>query len=473
MIKKILVGFSLILGISELKAQDVMSLQSCIDAAVKNNLSLKSAEITTKNADVTMTTAYQQMYPSLNGSNGSFVNFGRSIDPTTNQFIQTTFFSNQWGLNAGMNLYSGGRIKNGIEQSKLDYKSAQLSEEQIRRDIILQVCIAYLNTLFSKENIALARNRRIQTNQQLQFIRSLVTYGTRPENETFDLEAQLATDDQSIIQAENSLEINLLRLKQAMNLDPKANIDVENIGDLGNLTDPFTVSIDDLTSRGQANQPSIKARETAIQSAEYGVKIAKGAALPNIGIGGNLNTNYSNQGRSVDRFEKQIVNQTVLLNNQPVTFGVEQNIPILSNTPYFKQFGNNLAYGFGLNITMPIMSNYTIRGGIKRAQLQVDQTRVALSNEKQTLQSNLVQALTDAKAAKATLAANNKTVEAQRKSFEVARKRYEAGAINNYDFTVQKTRVDIAENNLLVAKYDYIFKTKVLDFYLGNNIKLN
>ncbi len=453
-------------------AQEIWSLEKCVNTALITNLRLKSAGINSANTKVNVRQNENQKYPNLSLGAGGNLNFGRSIDPTSNQFVQTAFLANNLSLNTRVLLYNGGRLKNSVLQSNLDAKSAGLNEEQIKRDIVLEVSTNYLNALLNKENIALARNRKIQTQLQLDFINKLIEFGTRPENEVFDLEAQLATDDQSLVQAQNNFEIALLRLKQAMNVDINTPIDINVNISIDDLTDPLSVDINDLYNRGQANQVSLKAREISVESAQMAEKIAKAGYYPTISLGGSLSTNISNKGQKLEGFRTEVFNQNIVFNNLPATIGLEQSVPVFVPANYFNQFNSNLGYGFGLSVSVPIYSNYNVTAGVERAKLRTEQSKIELSQEKQLVLANVTQAYTDAKGSKATFLATEKTLEAQKKAFEVARKRYEAGTINNFDFTQQKNRIDIAELNFLNAKYDYIFRTKVLDFYLGKTIKL-
>ncbi|HMP28519.1 MAG TPA: TolC family protein [Saprospiraceae bacterium] len=472
MVRLLLVQLLLVFTFSLGNSQEIWSLEKCVDTALKSNLRLKGAALNTENSSVALRQAENQRYPSLSTGTNAFLNLGRSIDPTSNQFVQTTFLANNFSVNTGVLIYNGGRLQNNIKQAGLDAKSTVLTEEQIKRDIILEVSTNYLNALLTKENISLSRNRIVQTQQQLEFIRGLINYGARPENEVFELEAQIATDEQAIIQAQNNYELALLRLKQVMNVNINLPLDVDVKITMDGLTDPISVDLNDLYNRGQANQISLKAREINVEAAEIGIKIAKAGYYPTISFGGNITTNISNKGVKIDGYTTQVFNQRAVINNQIVDFGLEREIPIVSTANYFNQFNSNLGYGFGLNVNIPIYSNYNVTSNVERARLRAEQAKIDLNQEKQIVQSNVTQAYVDAKASKATFLATEKSLEAQKKAFEVAKKRYEAGTINNFDFTQQKTRVDIAEINYLNAKYDYIFRTKVLDFYLGKTIKL-
>lgn len=458
---------------SQIYGQSVYSLEKCISTALENNLSLQSSSINVQNAKINEKLSVHQRYPNLNGNTGVGLNLGRTIDPTSNEFNNNAFFSNNFSISSNILLYNGGRLKNGIEQSKLNVESNKLTKDQIERNIILEVCTAYLNVLFAQENITLAESRKQQTEQRLDQVLKLINAGSRPENERFSIDAQIATDDQTLIQNRNTYDLAILRLMQAMNLPVNNTISIEKVTDLESLTDPLTIELTSLLERGAANQPILKAREINVKASAVGEKIAKSAFYPTIGFGGQLGTNYSNQGKSIERFDKTLVEQRVLLNNQPVTFGIEQEVPVFQNTPYFNQFNNNLSYGFGLNVSIPILSNYQNKAGVERAKLQTEQAKIDYNNEFQLLNQQIIQAYADAKSAKANLEAAQKSVVAAQKSYEVTLKRYDAGATNNFDLLQQKNLFDQAENSKINAKYNYIFRTKVLDFYLGNKIKLN
>jgi len=209
-----------------------------------------------------------------------------------------------------------------------------------------------------------------------------------------------------------------------------------------------------------------------IKSAQLGQKIAAADLLPSLGAGGSLRTNYSNKGFT-PKFTGITYNEsTVLINNQEVTVGFPDPQFDLEKIPYFDQFKDNLSYGVGVSLSIPIYNNYTAQSGVQRAKLNVERAQFNYDQIKESLKITVGQALADAKAAKARFLATERTKNAQSNVYNNALKRFEAGSTNVFELTRLKTQMETADINHLIAKYDYLFRSKVLDFYLGKTIKL-
>ncbi len=465
--------FILILISFSTQGQNLWDLRECIEHAVENNISIQQANLNVDLADIQLKQAKQARYPSLNANSGLSWNFGRTVDPTSNDFNTETFFANTISLNSGIMLFNGGRIRNTIKQTQIDREASMKDAQQMRNDISLQVANSYLNVLFAKENLSIAQNQYSLSLEQLNQIDKLINAGARPSNERLDLEAQLATQEQRIVQAENNLEIALLGIKQLLQLDPNANFEVENPGEAIQVTlDPELISLEEIYASALKTQLNIQSQELKNESALLGIDVAKSAYFPSLSFGGSVGTNYSNRGVRVDGFTDEIINQTIFINGNETTVGFPQSFPILSDNPYTNQLDENLSYGFGLQLNIPIYNNYSAKGNVERAKINALNTQLAGEQIKNTLKSNVQQALANAKAAKRQFDVSEKSVLAQNASFSNAQKRFDLGAINTFDYVNAKNQLDNAELNLLIAKYDYIFKTKVLDFYLGNPIRL-
>ena len=454
-------------------SQEVWDLQKCIKTAIDNNLTLKNAALTKESAAIDLTQAKHGQYPNLSGSSGTFLNFGRTIDPTSNQFIAANFFSNNYSVNTGILLFNGFRLRNQIKQSELSFQSAMLYQEQTIRNITLDVATAYLSALFAKERINVAQSNLAISEQQLNQTQKLIDAGNSAPNEIFNIQSLFAQNNQALVAARNDYTLGLLQLKQLMNISVETNFEVGANANVDNLTDPLSVELSTLMSRGSSNQPSLKARQIDVLAAEKGTDIAKARYYPTINLGGSLSTNYSNQGRIVTGFNTEISSQTVIFQNNPVTIGFQNQVPIFADKPYFSQLKDNLSYGFGLNINIPILSNYQIKGGVERAKINVERAEIALKQEQLTINSNIQRAYADAINARTSLDAIKATLDSEKNAYDAASKRFEIGAVNSFDLTNAKTRLDIANTNYLNAKYEYIFRSKLLDFYLGNEIKLN
>lgn len=455
-------AFSLILN-----SQNVWSLQQCILKSWENNLNLKTSELGLQQADVAIKQAKNNQYPNLSFSKSIYWNFGRTIDPTSNAFTTNTFFRNGMQFNSGVMLYNGGVLHNTVKQSKINKNATEEDILQAKNDIALEVASYYLNALFAKENITIAQSNLDLTNTSLGRVKSLVQSGTRPVNDILDVESQLATDEQNLIIAENNYTVTLMQLKQAINTDEDfsiiapANLEIEN-KDL--------LTLDEVYGSALKTQHSIAAQELKVKSADMGVKIANGQKYPTLTFGGNIGSNYSNQGYKILGKEKAYFDQEIIFQGISQNIQIAQEYPITEKAGYFYQLTNYLSYGVGFNINVPIFNNYQTKAGIERAKINSETTHLKLANDKLALRLTVQRALTDAKAAKAKYDALNKTLQATQAVYDNATKKFDIGAINTFDLNTAKTRLDNAKNNLLIAKYDLVFRNKIIDFYLGKKI---
>ena len=458
-------------NISLLNAQEVWGLEKCINYAIERSLQVEGSLISLKGTEIDANTARHGRYPNLSANTNVGWNFGRTIDPTRNEFITETFFNNGFGLNSNVVLYNGNRINNNIAQTQLNNKAALKDLEQVRRDIALNVSTLYLNILFAKENLQNAKNQLVQTKDQLTLLNKQISVGNRPENDKLDLEAQIASNEQSIIESQNNLTINLLNLKQWLRLDPDYDLDVAAPSNVELDNDPDLLTFSEVYQSALNNQSGIAASELRLKSATIGVKLAQSELLPTIGAGVSARTNYSNKGVTVNGFNQQILNQDIIFNGQTATIGFPQQVPIFEKTPYFDQVTDNLSYGVGISMNIPIYNNNLARAGVQRAKLNIQQADLNSIQLKESLKITVGQALADAKAAKSRYQASSKTLQAQTNLYQNAVKRFDIGNLNAFELTRLKTVMETSTVNQLVAKYDYLFRTKVLDFYLGRPIK--
>ena len=453
--------------------QELWTLDKSIQRAIENSLQVQGTELSLRSTEIDYKQAQHSRYPNLSASTNVGWNFGRTIDPTRNEFVTETFFNNGFALNSNVMLFNGGRLNNTLKQADENNKAAFKDLEQTKRDISLNVATIYLNILFAKENLQNAENQLKQTNEQLTLLNKQIIVGNRPENDRLDVEAQIAVNEQTIIEAKNNLNINLLNFKQLLRLEPNILIDVTAPVGMMVQTDPEIITFEEVFASAVINQPSLQANERRIKSAELGQKIAVSELLPSLGAGGNLRTNYSNKGLNPKVIGTEYQNNTILFNNTEVTVGFPSPIYEFEKIPYFNQFTDNLSYGVGVSLNIPIYSNLAGQSGVQRAKLGVERAQLNYNQTKESLKITVGQALADAKAAKARYLATNKTKSAQTNVYNNALRRFEAGSTTIFELTRLKTQMEAADINLLTAKYEYIFRTKVLDFYLGKPINLS
>ena len=423
------------------QAQEVWSLQKCVEHAQKNNLNLRQSEIAVQQAVLDKKGAEYARYPDLNANvNGGF-NFGRTIDPTTNDFRNQRIGNSRVSLSSGVTVYNGGRINNSIKQGQYNIEAAKADAKTMFNDIALQIASVYLNVLLSQEQVTIAQNQLAQTETQLTQTNKRIDAGVLPQNERLEIIAQQARNQQNLITAQNNVEINLINLKNLLELEPAVNLTVEvptevipSVEDIGSLDNLYTTALE--------TQPSIKASELRMKSAELAIPIAKSLSLPRIDLFAQVNSNYA-------------------------------SIPNFPNESYFKQLDNNLGQTLGAQVSIPIYNRHDAKIAQERAQLGVLNSEVSNRQAKQQLKADIQNAIAGARAAKAELEASQTALDASKASYNNAQKMYDLGAINTLEFTNSKTNLDTAELNVIRAKYDYVFRLKIIDFYLGKDLSIN
>ncbi len=474
MLKKVLyLGAICLISITTASSQEEWSLKRCLEYAVENSFDIYQSDLDIQRSQINTSAANQQRYPGVNGSTNAFWNFGRSIDPTTNEFITQTFFSNGYGVNANMTLFDGGRIKNDIAQNKIFEKISQANKNSAINTLMINIVGSFFEVLFAQDN---QKNIELQLktiNDQIDQMKKLVDAGSRAQFEIYDLEAQKASSEQSVTIAENRVTLAYLSLKALLNLPSDYDMTV-SVPDLeqGIYTNLESVTLDEAFEKALAFQPAANRLDYQIESAMIGIDLAKSQFYPSLGVGASLNTNFSNQGREISGFTTDQISANVLIDNQPATITTEQVNPTFAKSPYFSQIDNNFGYGFGFSLNVPIYNRGATKASVSRAEIDLENAQVEKSKYQVSLKNDMMQLITDAKAAQRSLQAAEKTMNAREIAYDNAEKRYELGAINSYDYVNIQDQLNTAKTDYLLAKYDYIMKVKLLDYYQGYPVGL-
>jgi outer membrane protein len=467
----------LLLFAASMQAQEVWSLERCIRYAQDNNITIKQALANVRTAAISEKQAKASRLPNLSANINLGEQFGRTIDPTTNAFSTQATGYNSIGLNAGVNLFSGGLINHSIKQAGWDLKSATADAERTVNDLGLLIASGYLNILLSEEQLSIARKRVEQSESQLNVTLKLIEAGTVPMADKYNLLAQIARDQQLGVQAQNTVDLAYLALKQYLQLEPDFDLRIERPNALIPAdANPDALSLTPLYQTALGTQAGIRSVDYRVKSAEESVYIAKSAFYPTVSFFANLSSNYSSG--FLDYFNgKYIRTDTVTtdfqFNGQPVTVGQFVDRFDYPKTKYFDQLDQNFGQGFGLSINVPIYQNGRTRLSVERARLGVLTAQMQQTQTRQTLKNDIQTAIANARAARQQLEASQRTFDATAIAFQNTEKRHALGAVNALDLTTAKNNRDIAENDLVVAKFDYIFKLKILDFYEGKELKMN
>ena len=417
-------------------AQDKQwTLQECIDHAADNNLSVQRAKFTTDLRKEDIASAKGSKLPGVSGSGSQNYSFGSTFVSGFG-LVTRDNRSNNFGINTSVTLFNGFRIKNIYEQSKVAYEASQLDLEKMKNDISLNIVNSYLNVLFNKENLIIAEAQLEISLQQYEQTKTLVEEGVQPKGNLLEVESTKINDENAIVTAQNNVDLALLTLSQILQI-PNAGFDVKDV--------PITIesvallynNTNEIFEKAVGNQPEIKSAELGVTNAETQIKIAKADYLPSLTLFGGLNTFYNHRQGAPGQ----------------VHFG--------------NQLDNNFGQSFGLSLNIPIYSRGQVKANVNRAKINQKISEVNLSDEKQGLREAIERAYINAKATLKEYEAAKKSVDAQELSFEYAQQRYNLGVTNSFDFEQVKNRLVNAQSTLASAKYNFIFRTKLLEFYYG------
>jgi outer membrane protein len=480
MIKKILtIGLIALNGFAF--GQETWSLEKCVSYAQENSRLVKQSQVGVSNAKLSQKLADFDRYPSVSAGSNLGLNFGRSVNPSTYAFENRSTNFQSWSLNASVILYNGGRLNNAVRQSELDIKASQADLENSASTIALQVAQAYLQILLFDEQLENARKRIQTTQSQLDRTERQIKAGQIAPNAKYDLMAQVARDEQQIVTASNNVELSYLNLKNLLELSPEKDIKIEKPSVVAPKdANPENFMFKAVYAQALGNQPQIKAGEYRIKSAEVGVKMAEALLLPSLSASAGVSTNYSS---TIQDFKQPDLTGAKLVLDKNITpvkiDGRDANFQnynlegvTFPKTPYFSQLDNNLGQGIGLNLQIPIFDGFSRKIGIQRQKLNVENQTLALNAQKQQLKTDVQNAIASARAAKKQFEASTKTFEAQRAAYDAADKRLASGSGNSFELTQAKNNLDTAERDVTVAKYDYLFRLKIVEFYEGKKLTL-
>jgi len=450
------------------------TLQECIEYSLKNNLQVKQAEFASENTLLTLKQAKNNLLPAINGSTGYGWSFGRSIDPTENTFVNQQISSNNFNLSGSVPLFNGLQLQNTIKRNRLENEAALSDVEQTKNDVVLNVVAAYTQILFSDE---LLQNAQLQLNtsqQQLERTQKLFRAGSVAESNIFEINSQMATDELSIINAQNQKNIAELNLIQLLDLRDIKHFEVVKPDIKDPDQDVIMIDAGEVYAASQQRMPQVTSVDLRVSSALKDIDIARGAYYPRLSLSGSISTNYSSARQ-----------QQVLLNTPNIqTIGFvngDQTQPVLYSVPYsysytsygfFNQLTDNQGKSIFLNLSIPIFNGFQVRNNVSRAiinhKLAVLNTEVVRNQ----LRTSIQQAFADAVAAQQKFIATKKQLAALELTYRNTEIKFNNGLVNTTDFNVARNNFTRAQSDLITAKYDYTFKLKILDFYQGKPLAL-
>jgi len=468
--KNIALLYCFLINLTFLSAQEVWSLEKCIDYAVKNAPDIAQSNLDKELAAFDLEEQKNQRLPELSAFSRFSFQFGRTIDPTTNSFDNQRIGSNSISLNGNVNLFSGGQVNNGIKQSEFLLESAGWSQKEAINQLKLNVLAAYLETLLAEDQFKQIQLNQKDLREQLKNLQKQVTAGTSSPTQRLEVEAQISQNQQIVVQTKYRVELAYANLRNVLFLPPNQQIQIEK-SEFDEVL-PITYAADQVYQQVQQKYPSLLALNANLRAVEYEIKATRGALFPTIGLFGNLNTFYSTVATRTIGFEPSSSVEQVLLNGEPATLEFEDERAIRENNPYFNQLNGNFGQGLGVFIAVPIFSQGSNRLNIQRSQVNLLRTKLNYDNTKQQLNYQVEQALINVKAAWEVLQSAEDNLSVMERLLKSKAREYQIGVTNSLDYFTIRNQRQTAVVQLLRAKYDYIYKTQIIELYQQGDLKL-
>lgn len=450
---------------------NVWTLEDCVEHARENNLRIQQQRLGVDIARENLRQSQATRFPSLNAGASHSYNWGRTLDPVTNEFVTDRVQTNNFNVSSGLTLFSGFQIRNSIERDRYQLESTRLDVETMENDISLAVASAYLQILFSKELVEVTASQLEITRQQLERTEKLVDAGTLARGSLLNIEAQLASEEVQLVNAENQLRLAYLDLMQLLDLreDMDFAIEVPDIDILPSETTDFSPL--QLYDTAVQIQPDVRSAEMQVMGAEKGYEIARGGRYPQLTLRGSMGTGYSEARLEISDMietDPEQIGQTA--SGEAVfapSFDVETRV-----IPFWDQIDENLNRSIGLNLQIPIFNSFQVRTNISQSKISLENARLQRQIVRDELYKTIEQSHQDAHAALQRYKATEKNVEALEESFRYTEERFNVGMVNTLEYNDAKNRLAAAQSELLQAKYEYVFRVQILDFYIGNPLTL-
>jgi len=421
----------------KIQAQDnKWTLRACVDYALEHNISIKQSELDLTQSEINKKDATGNFFPTVNTSASQSLSIGLQQDPVTFDAVNATTRNFSVGIGSNVSIYEGLRKINQIHRAKLEILSSQYRLDKMKDDISLFVANSFLQILFNKEQLKVLKAQQEVSNQEYLRTKDLVDAGALPKGDLLEIQATIATQEQQIVNAENTELISRIQLAQLLLITDYANFDIVEVEYEVPPSFILNESPKNIINKAKETRFEIKIAEANKDMANYNLKMTKGSLQPSLSGSYNFGSNY---------FYSQ-----------------------LFDTPDFKtQMTDNKGHNFSLRLNIPIFNGLSASNNVKRNEVSFERSKNDLEQANLDMETNVYQAYNDAKGALKAFEAAQKTLIAREEAFNYARERYNVGLLNAFDFNQSQNRFEAAQSEVIRTKYDYIFKLKVLEFFFG------
>ncbi|HEY5462693.1 MAG TPA: TolC family protein [Hanamia sp.] len=449
-------------------AQNKLTLKQAIEIGIKNNFDVLQSDLLMQKAGIALKQTRENMLPNLNASVDQGMNYGKSINPFTNAYIDQKVGFGGYGASSNILLFNGFSLQNAIKSNKLGYEASEMELQQAKDNLTINIILAYLQILSAEDVLKQSQDQVMVTQKQVDRLAILNQTGDILPSDYYDLKGQLANDQIAIVNNKGNLETAKLSLTQLLNIPYDRNLEVERISE-SNFNINYTGTPDSIYNNALQQFAEIKAVKLRTESAEKNIRSIKGELFPTLSFGGNINSNYSSVAT-----QSYYVNSTEIPSSNYVTVGGTQ-YPVIEKEDNYNsqkinfgnQLSNNLYYTVNLGLTIPLFNSFRIRNQIKLANIDFKNNQLIEQHTKTQLQQSIEQAYVNLTTSSEKYKLLQDQVQSFEESFRTAEVRFNAGAITSVDYLIAKNNLNLSQNNLIIAKYDFVLREKVLDYYGG------
>lgn len=416
---------------------EIWSLEDCIAYAIENNITIKDASLDKDIADIDYSAAKSSRLPNLYGSASQNFSNGNTIDPITSDYVTDQIHSTNVGINSSVTLFQGYQISNQIEQNKILLDQSILQTEVEKNNIVLNILEIYLQTLYSKESIAIAENNVSASEKEVERAKARLDAGTIALSDYTEAQSQMATNKYNVIAAKNDYQQYIIQLKQLLELTPFETLEIESIDENMDLVN-LELNKVDVYNKALGFLPEIQASNLNIAANEKELDIAKGDYLPTLSLSGSIGSGYTS----------------------------------VNDSSFSDQFDVNFNQQLGLSLSIPIFNRNQTKAAVKTASLNIQKAKIQKLSTEKEVYKKVETAYQNALSAQEQVVAAEASKLAAEQSYDLAQKKYELGALSTTDLVISQNTNTNAQQNYLQAKYLNILYHQLLQFYQGNDIKL-
>lgn len=414
-----------------------VTLKQVVDAAIARNFDVKNKEFDMEVSHIDWKQGKANLLPSISANVNHNFNQGRSIDPTTNSYVNTNYTSASYSLGGDLTLFNGLRWMNNMKATRYAYDASRSALQQQKDDLTLSVILAYLDMLSNYDLLEQTKKQVEVSEKQVERLTILNDAGSIKPSDLYDVKGTLADNKIALTNARNNLATSRLKLAQLMNVPYDEHLEIERIG-LEQFATDYTAKPDSIYNAALENMGLVKQADLLVKSLQKSLKASRGALWPSLAFGGGIDTRFA---------------------STPDNTG--------NKVPYYDQLSNNYFTNFGFGLRIPILNSLVAKHNVERSKVAVERSQFNQQTTLTTLRQNIERDYLNLENTRNRYIALVEQVAAYTENFRAAEIRFNNGASNSVDYLLAKNNLDRSNTNLIIARYEYVLRTKILDYYQG------